>query len=516
MSEPQSLARLDAQWLASSPRLAEGQRARARELPERVLQFGEGNFLRAFVDWMLERMNQRGLFNGRAVLLQPIAQGLGERINAQDGLYTVLLRGAVAGSVVETRELITSVSRCLNPYDDFDQVLSAARQPELRFVVSNTTEAGIRLDPEDSLEARPARSFPAKLTQLLYARFQHFKGDTSKGWVMLPCELIERNGDALAQCVLELVQKWQLPAEFLAWLEASCVFTNTLVDRIVTGFPADEADTLTRELGYRDELLVAGEAFHCWVIESPRPLEEELPLVQAGLDVIWTTDMTPYRERKVRILNGAHTMLAVGAYLGGIDTVRECMEDPLFRNYVQGALSQEILPTLSLPASELESFAESVLDRFENPFIRHQLLSIALNSVSKYKARLMGSVVDNQRQGKECPRLAFALATLLAFYRGSFKDGAFVGLRGGSAYVVKDEPRVLEFFAEAWSAFPSDAPTPEFCQRLVGEALAREDLWGQALTEELPDFCRGVAEQLYAICSQGLRPALERLLSREA
>lgn len=510
------LPSLNSRLLAADARLSASHAARSRDLPERVLQFGEGNFLRAFVDWMIEHMNARGLFHGRAVLVQPIAEGLADRINAQNGLYTVLLRGGAAGKLVETREIVTSVDRCLDPYRDFDAVLKLATQPELRFVVSNTTEAGIRLDPGDRLDARPARSFPAKLTQLLYARFQHFDGDPSKGWIMLPCELIERNGDALQRAVMTLARQWNLPERFGAWVDTSCLFTNTLVDRIVTGFPKDEADQLTADLGYRDELMVAGEAFHCWVIESPRPLEEELPFVRAGLDVIWTDDMTPYRERKVRILNGAHTMLAVASFLAGNDTVRESMEDPLLRGYVQRALDAEILPTLTLPPAELAKFAESVIERFHNPFIRHELLSIALNSVSKYKARLLGSVLDTHRMGQAAPCLAFALAALLAFYRGEFSGDAFRGERNGTSYAIKDEPRVLAYFQSAWGDAPDGECGYDFCEHLVNQTLARDDFWGVRLNGQLPDFARSVAESLHAICRVGLRAALEQLLAKNA
>jgi tagaturonate reductase len=512
-SPARSTPKLTASLLGSHPRWEESRAARARDLPERVLQFGEGNFLRGFVDWMLERMNRQGLFNGRAVLVQPIAQGSAELINEQDGLYTLLLRGVAAGSRSEQRELVTSVSRCLDPYRDFDAVLALAREPELRFVVSNTTEAGIRLDPDDRLDARPACSFPAKLTQLLYARFQHFDADPARGWVILPCELIERNGDALERAVKQLARDWALPVEFEAWLNRSSVFTNTLVDRIITGFPKDDADMLTSQLGYQDALMVAGEVFHCWVIESPRPLEEELPLARAGLDVVWTQDMTPYRERKVRILNGAHTLVALAAFLAGKDTVRECMDDPLFRGYVESALALEILPTLTLPAAELSSFASSVLERFGNPFIQHPLLNISLNSVSKYKARLLGTVLDNQRQGRSSPRLEFALAALLAFYRGSeLSEGTLMGERQGTPYPIRDEARVLEHFASVWRQSPSGACSAECCARLVNDTLARQDFWGCALNEVSPHLTVAVAGHLNAICTVGVRAALEQML----
>jgi tagaturonate reductase len=483
-------------------------------LPERVLQFGEGNFLRAFVDWMLERMNQQGLFGGRALLVQPIADGRAEAINRQSGLYTVLLRGVENGELVETREVVSSVSRCLDPYSEYDAFIQSAAQPELRFIVSNTTEAGIRVDPEDRFDARPARSFPGKLTQWLYARFWHFAGDPAYGVVVLPCELIERNGDALLRAVEETARAWQLPAEFIAWLRQGSVFTNTLVDRIVTGYPAAEAPRLEQELGYRDELLVAAERFHCWVIESPRPLEKELPLAAAGLNVIWTQDITPYRERKVRILNGAHTLLAPAAFLAGKSTVRESMEDPLFRRYVERALSDEILGTLKLPPAEVSSFAASVLERFVNPSIQHQLISITLNSVSKYKARLLGSLVDNHaKASRVTPRLAFALAALFAFYRGrELANGALHSERSaGEPYQIKDDAHVLEYFRDTWAAAPSGPCSATFCADMVAATLAREDFWGVLPGPLASELSQAVASHLHAIATHGTRVALERL-----
>jgi len=519
-AQPQLCAGL----LQSEPRLADAAAARARVLPERVLQFGEGNFLRGFVDWMLERMNRQGLFQGRAVLVQPIADGASDRINQQDGLFTVLLRGVESNARSEASELVTSVSRCLDPHVEFDAFLACARQPELRFVVSNTTEAGIRLDAGDRLDARPSASFPGKLTQLLYARYRHFDGDPGRGLILLPCELIERNGDALSRAVLELAAAWQLEASFVTWLQHSCVFANTLVDRIITGYPEDEVEELAQRFGYRDALVVAGELFHSWVIECPRPLEEELPLAAAGLGVVWTSDMTPYRERKVRILNGAHTLVCLAAFLDGKDTVRECMEDPLFRDYVEGAIFDEILPTLHLPPAELSSFAESVLERFESPFIRHQLLSISLNSVSKYRARILGTVLDNRRRfGRSSPRLGFALAALVAFYRGRELAGSsLLGSRGAAAerrhpaqpredYVIRDELPVLQFFLGAWQRTEALACSREACAQLVVDLLAEREFWGAHADQLPPEFAAEVGAQLHAICSLGVRGALEEL-----
>jgi tagaturonate reductase len=509
------LPKLGAALLASGhkfPRELAVPAQRASSLPEKVLQFGEGNFLRAFVDWMFARINRRGSFGGRVVAVQPIAAGMARQINAQDGLYTLLLRGLQDGRIVEQREIVAAVSRCVDPYADFDAYIACAANPDLRYVVSNTTEAGIKTDPADALDARPCPSFPGKLTQLLYARFQHFSGAADRGLVMLPCELIERNGDALARTVAETARKWNLPDAFLAWVDAACLFTNTLVDRIVTGYPKDEVAELSAQLGYEDDLLVTGEIFHSWVIESKRPLDAELPFVAAGLDVTWTADMTPYRERKVRILNGAHTMTVLAAYLAGKETVRECMDDPLIRTYMRHGLQEEILPTLTLPRADLEAFANSVTERFSNPFIKHYLLSISLNSVSKYKARILGSVLDYKRtQGRLPPRLTFALAALFAFYRGSeIRDGALIGRRDGADYRIQDDVAVLQAFRDAWQA-AGERPSRDACLTLVRRLLTRADFWGQDLTTALPGFDTAVAQHLADIVTDGVRAALERV-----
>jgi tagaturonate reductase len=485
----------------------------AEDRPEKVLQFGEGNFLRAFVDWMLDRMNGAGLFNGRAVLVQPIAQGLADVINAQDGLYTVVLRGRQNGRVVDTREVVRSVSRCIDPHRDFEAFLACATSPDLRFVVSNTTEAGIRVDAADRPDSRPCPSFPGKLTQLLLHRFRHFDGDPDRGLVMLPCELIERNGDQLRRAVEETARRWELPAAFLEWVDRACLYTNTLVDRIVTGYPRDEAAELQAALGYEDRLLVAAEVFHAWVIESPRPLEAELPLREVGLDVVWTTDVTPYRERKVRILNGAHTMSVLAAFLAGLDTVGACMADPTFRAFIEGGIAEEVLPTLTLPRAELESFAGSVSERFANPFIKHQLLSISLNSVSKFKARILGTMLDYRRlRGNLPPRLTFSLAALLAFYRGAtLRDGALLGARAGSPYRIEDEPGVLDAFHAVWAGHAEGPVTVAVAARVARTILARADLWGRDLEGALPGLTDAVAVHLAAICTDGARAALARV-----
>ncbi len=479
-----------------------------RRLPEKALQFGEGNFLRAFVDWMISRMNARGLFNGSVVVIQPIPQGMVNALNEQDGLYTVLLRGIQNGKPIEEKEIVTSVSRALNPYADFARFLKCAENLDLRFIVSNTTEAGIVFSDRDRPTDTPPTSFPGKLTIFLHHRFRHFRGTADKGCVMLPCELIERNGDNLKKTVLQTTRLWRLETAFLDWLENHNEFANTLVDRIVTGHPKDEFAELTAKLGYHDDLLDAGEIFHSWVIESRWNLAGEFPLTEVGLDVVWTSNITPYRDRKVRILNGAHTMMALAAYLAGKSTVGECMADVLLRGYVEKALAEEIIPTLDLPKDDLLRFAAAVMERFANPHIKHYLLSIALNSTSKYRARVLPSVLEFQkRTGTLPPRLCFALAALITFYRGrTFRDDALVGERKGEDYRIVDDRPVLDFFFDLWR----DNTSPADARTLASRVLANTSMWGQDLNA-LPGMTDTIATYLAAILDKGVAAALQRL-----
>jgi tagaturonate reductase len=442
------------------------------------------------------------------VVFQPIPQGTTDALNAQDGLYTVLLRGTRGGKPVEEKEIVTSVSRGLNPYADFAGFLRCAENPDLRFIVSNTTEAGIAWSDRDRPTDAPPASFPGKLTLFLHHRFRQFRGAAGRGCILLPCELIERNGDALKQTVRETARCWGLDSAFLDWLEHHNEFANTLVDRIVTGHPRDEFAALTARLGYQDDLLDAGEIFHSWVIESRWNLAGELPLTEAGLDVIWTSNMTPYRDRKVRILNGAHTMAALPAYLAGKNTVGECMADGLLRGYVEQAIYEEIVPTLDLPKDDLLPFAAAAMERFANPHIQHYLLSIALNSTSKYRARVLPSVAEFQRRTGAPPRrLCFALGALIAFYRGkTFRDGALIGERGGEEYRIVDDGPVLEFFAEVWREY---APPAEV-RTLTRKVLANASLWGQDLNA-VPGMTDVVASCLAAILKEGMAAALRTL-----
>lgn len=495
-----TLPRLDAGYAKNAP---------AQPLPEKVLQFGEGNFLRGFVDWMIHGMNQKGLFRGRVVVVQPIAQGLAGKLNEQNGVYTLLMRGMQNGKVVEQQEVIASISRGLNPYGEFQEYLKCAHNPELRFIVSNTTEAGIAFNSEDKATDQPPSSFPAKLTLLLLERYKAFQGDVSKGFVLLPCELIDRNGDNLKKAVLETAANWKLEKAFLEWVEKANVFTNTLVDRIVTGYPREEVDTLWQKAGYKDELFNTSEVFHLWVIEGPASLEQELPLPKAGFNVIFAESMKPYRDRKVRILNGAHTSTVLAAYLAGKDFVGECMEDALISNFMKKAIHEEVIPTLTLPKQELEAFAEAVFERFSNPFIKHALLSISLNSVSKYKARVLPSVEEYvAAKGKVPARLTFGLAALIAFYRGTnIKDGALLGQRDGKEYLIKDDLPILEAFAKIWSSFDGSASA---IANVADAVLSQKDWWGKDL-REINGLREAIVADLTAILNKGMTAALEQI-----
>ncbi len=473
--------------------------------PERILQFGEGAFLRGFVDWMVHQLNKQELFDGSVVVVQPLANGLVDALNAQDGLFTHILRGMVDGKLVEDTEVIGSIRRGINPFTDFEGYLATARNPDLRFIVSNTTEAGIACHPDDRIDAKPPISFPGKLTRLLLERFQAFGGSAESGLVILPCELIEFNGTNLRRCVLETAAKWELDAVVISWIETHVVFCNTLVDRIVTGYPREEAAEICARLGYEDTLLNTSEVFHAWVIEGPASLAEELPLERAGLNVIFTQDYKPYRDRKVRILNGAHTSTILAAFLAGHDLVKECLDDPAFATFLRDALNEEIIPTLDLPRSDLDAFAAAVLERFANPFVKHPLLSISLNSTSKFTARVLPSLLTYlDRRGKLPARLVFSLAALIAFYRGTeIADGALIGSRAkDGAYPIKDSPEVLEFFRDVWTRPDTSAAA------VTKAALGHTALWNGKKLNDVPGLANAVAADLEKILAIGVKASL--------
>lgn len=478
-----------------------------KDAPEKVLQFGEGNFLRAFVNYWFDVANEKAGWNGKCVLVQPIAQGLTGLINGQEGLYTLYLRGRENGEKVDAKRVISSVSRCLNPYEKegFDAMMAVAVSDDLEYVVSNTTEAGIVYDPACSLGDAPAASFPGKLTQVLYKRWQAGK----PGVVILSCELIDNNGKELLKCVNQYVDQWGLEDGFRKYVNEECTFCSTLVDRIVPGRVKDpaEAAKMEEDNGYHDELIDVGEVFGVWNIEGPAWLEDKLPFKAAGLNCPVVPDVTPYKKRKVRILNGAHTGFVLGAYLAGFDIVRDCMQDDVVRGFMNKMLYEEVIPTLPLDKKDLEGFAAAVQDRFNNPFVDHELMSISLNSTSKWRARNMPSFLEYVEAKGELPScLTMSFAAYVAFFSSEIQTLADKGLvcrrPAGNEYVCSDDRWVLEFYWE----HRDDGP-----EELVHAVMTNQRMWGGDLTQ-VPGFEAAAVSGLKLIREQGAKAAYSSCL----
>lgn len=472
-----------------------------KERTIKVLQFGEGNFLRGFVDYMIDIANEKGEFDGDIVLVKPIEFGTLDRFRSQECQYTVSLRGIVDGKPAVLNRIVTSVADVVAAHEEYEKYSSYAKLDTLRYIVSNTTEAGIVYDESDKLEMNPPKSFPAKLAKFLYERYQYFNGAMDKGLVMLPVELIDDNGIHLKECVLKQADNWNLEDSFKKWVNEACIFTSTLVDRIITGYPREEDKKLWEEWGYRDELIVTGEPFALWVIESEKDIRGEFPLDKAGLPVIFTDNQKPYKQRKVRILNGAHTSFVLASYLAGNDTVLESMKDELIYKFMRSTIFDEVIPTLSLPEKDLVDFAEAVTTRFNNPYVKHALLSISLNSVSKWRARCMPSFLGYIDKTGTLPKhLTFSLAALMAFYQGTeIRDKALIGHRNGEEYNIMDDDAVLKYFAAN-----STKPSKEFAHGF----LSNTAFFGQNLTqiEGLEDT---VAAYLDEIANKGMRKTME-------
>ena len=474
--------------------------------PERIIQFGEGNFLRAFVDWIIYNMNEKTDFNSSVVVVQPIDKGMVDMLNAQDDLYHVNLQGLDKGEVVNSLTMIDVISRALNPYTQNDEFMKLAEQPEMRFVISNTTEAGIAFDPSCKLDDAPASSYPGKLTQLLYHRFKTFNGDKTKGLIIFPCELIFLNGHKLKETIYQYIDLWNLGNEFKTWFEEACGVYATLVDRIVPGRirDAEEVKALDAKNGYEDPLTDVGEVFGVWVIEGDEKLNDVLPFKKAGLmdKVFVTPDMSPYKKRKVRILNGAHTGFVLGAYLAGEDIVRDCMNDEVIKGFMNKMLYDEVIPTLPLDKDDLLKFAAAVSDRFNNPFVNHELMSISLNSTSKWKARNMPSFLEYIKEEGRLPEcLTMSLAAYIAFYSNDIQaltDAGLVCKRpAGNEYTVSDDRWVLEFYYD----HKDDSE-----EELVHAVLTNEKMWDQDLTQ-IEGLEAKVTENLKKIHTEGAKAA---------
>ena len=485
----------------------------------RIIQFGEGNFLRGFVEWIVQQMNKQLDFNASVAVVKPRPGNALERLKAQGCRYHVNLQGLQDGKPVDYMEEINCISVAINPYEDYAAFLALAEDPEARFIVSNTTEAGIVFDPECRLHDAPPKSFPAKLTQLLYHRFRTFDGDVSKGFIILPCELIFQNGHQLEACVHRYIELWanDLGADvipFVQWVKKACFFCTTLVDRIIPGYPQKDADLLQARLLQLDSLLVQAEPYHLWVIETARnlpveKLEEEFPASRAGLHVVVTTDESPYHERKVTLLNGPHTVLSPVAFLAGLDIVREACQHKVVGQFIRRVMYEELLPTLTLPTDELRRFADDVMERFCNPFVDHQLTSIMLNAFPKFQTRDLPAL----RRYLECrgslPRgIVLGLAAICVYYRG--------GERTDSTPIQpNDDPRILKLLTELWKGGLAGETANRMARHVAEGVLAAQDLiWHEhGDLNTIPGLTDLLAEDIQRILERGMINAVEAAMS---
>ncbi|MFH7013573.1 tagaturonate reductase [Flavobacterium sp. FlaQc-52] len=457
------------------------------KLPIKIVQFGEGNFLRAFVEFAIQKLNQKADFNAGIAVVQPIDKGLVPMINAQDGLYTLFMKGVKKGQEIQEKELITNIVKAIDPYASFQDFLALAKEEELAFIISNTTEAGIEYIASDLPTMQPPVSFPAKLTVLLHERFKHFNGEASKGLTIIPCELINYNSDTLKEIVLKYAIEWKLEQDFVFWVINNCSFHNTLVDRIVPGYPRDQIEAYNSQLSYKDDLIVSAESFFLWVIEGDDALKAKLPFEKTDLDVKIVKDMQPYRTRKVRILNGAHTAMVPFSLLYGNETVKETVDNTFTGEFVNKAVFEEINETLAMDPAELASFAEEILDRFRNPFIKHLLSSIALNSISKFKVRVLPSLTEYVAIHKKLPvHLTYAFACLIRFYKGTWN---------GQNLPINDSEDIITFFNEVWKSNDYN--------EIATLTLQNKSFWDEDLTT-IPSLTETIAEALKEIDENGI------------
>ena len=463
------------------------------KLPIKVVQFGEGNFLRAFVEYAFQKLNKEVDFNAGIAIVQPISKGLVSMLNDQDGLYTLFTKGIKEGKEIEEKELITNIVKGIDPYQDFNAYLKLAEEEELQFIISNTTEAGIAYVESDTPDMAPPSSFPAKLTVLLHHRFNHFDGDAEKGLTIIPCELINYNSDTLKKIVLDYIELWSLSEAFKSWVKNACSFHNTLVDRIVPGYPKDQIEEYNSQLDYKDNLIVSAETFFLWVIEGGEDLKSKLPFGKTDLDVKIVDDMQPFRTRKVRILNGAHTAMVPFSLLYGNETVKESVDEAFTGPFIQSAVFEEIIPTLDMEKGELEAFANAVFDRFRNPFVKHMLSSIALNSMSKFKVRVLPSLLEYVDRKEKLPvHLVFAFACLLQFYKGQFENRSMP---------VNDDQAIMDNLKSIWETSTFE----EVAQRV----LENTNYWDQDLTM-VKGLKEGVALALKNLDTLGVQKGFEQ------
>ena len=470
--------------------------------PVKVLQFGEGIFLRAFADYAIDIANEEKGFDGSIAVILP-RSGKTDRFAKQNNIYTVCLRGQQDGQVYKENRVITSIDSVISARDEYDAFMALAHEDALEFVISNTTDAGIVFNEADQFADCPPSTFPAKLTKFLYERYTHYNGDVQKGLIMLPTELNDDNGQVLKRCVLQYVALWNLDDGFAAWIEAACRFVDTLVDRIVAGYPASNIDAIQEELGYEDALLDQAEPFSLWVIGDPS-IADTFAVGSDKFHVEFTDNIQAFKEQKVRILNGAHTSMVLGAYLSGLDYVGQCMADPVVRRSLDQTVFGEIVPTVDLPREKAEAFAKAVYERFENPFVNHALLAISLNSISKWKGRVLPTFKDSVAATGKLPKwLTYSLAALLAFYRTTEEgNDCLVSTRAaGNTYEIHDDAEKLAFIKEN-----AAKPTAEYVQAV----MSRSDFWGEDLTA-IAGFADAVTAHIDRMAEIGVKAHIEEL-----
>ncbi len=477
----------------------------------KVMQFGEGNFLRAFIDWIINSMNKAKVFDGGVVVVQPMPFGRCKELNEADGLYTLYLQGLQDGKAVREHEIIKCLQDFINPFEQYDKYLEYALSDDLEFVISNTTEAGIAFDPNDTDFSKCPNSYPGKLLAFLKKRYEAGK----KGLYIIPCELIDHNGATLREVLIQLAKHNHMDKKFIEWIEKKNKFYNTLVDRIVPGYPRNDAAQFQLDLGYQDQNMVVGEIFHLWCIDAQsvddpkeakanlEELKSKLPCDKAGLNVLFVDSIVPYKQRKVKILNGSHTTLVPVSYLAGIDTVRETIEDEQLGKFVKEFIFDEVIPTIDIPHDQMVAYSNSVLERYMNPYVRHELMSIALNSVTKYKERVLPSVLQNINNLHKLPKHAlFSLAALMTFYKGVRP------VCNNAEIKLADDPKFIEMFKNLWSEFDG---TKAGATKLVTQVLGLKEHWGLDLNT-LPGVTEFVADSLYAQATMSMREAIKAIL----
>ncbi len=452
--------------------------------PTKVIQFGEGNFLRAFIDWQIQQMNKKNIFNGGVAIVQPLNVGRTHQLDDQDDLYTVLLEGKLDGLKIKSNEIIENINKTVRPYENYDSYLSLAENDDIQIIISNTTEAGIAFDVDDKLEDSPQKSYPGKLTALLYKRFKLNKS----GFYIVPCELINHNGDVLKKIIIKYAKLWNLGPDFINWINNSNKFYSTLVDRIVPGYPADQIEEIQNRLGYRDDNIVKAEPFMLFVIEGDEELEKVFPLKKAGLNVVFTNNLQPYRDRKVSLLNGPHTSMNILGQLMGIRTVTEVMNNKVLYQFISDEMQKEIMPTINLSDKKLMLYSDQVKERFDNPFIEHELKSIGLNSISKIKTRLLPILKKDIEEFDEIPsRITLVLAAYIYVYSMQ------------SEITPQDTNDVLEKFRELSKS-----------SNYIELILSNEYLWGEDLTS-YPELLRQVINDINLINEYGVKRVIEKI-----